>query len=411
MAKKIRVWDGSAWQDVAPSLPYTAIHSAQASMPATGVDGQVWLDTDGTLADTAFVPLSGGTMTGNLNTPSINSGGIVGRNFIINGGFDIWQRGTSFTGAGFTADRWHIHDGSNSVLIAKTADGISLSGTSSAFAAGNTFNGLEYRGIESQDIYNVLSSGPMTFSWKMKSTVNATIALRLDLFDSGGTRHSYTPLISVSQSSTFVKYSVVIPQNSIVTKRNNEQGFQPQFVFVESRPSFLGGSETTWNSPATKLVPQSINAFAGGNATFEISEVQLEKGSVSTSFDRRPFGQELALCQRYYYRAVPGISTYGLFEHFGVATSSTTIYSSLKLPVTMRTNPSSVDFSTLRTFGQTTGVYNAISNVTINAGGDGSTSPQLAMLLLTSTGLTTNAIYGFGANNSTSAYIGVSAEL
>lgn len=58
MAKKIRVWDGSAWQDVAPALPYTAIHSAQASMPATGVDGQVWLDTDGTLSDTAFVPLS-----------------------------------------------------------------------------------------------------------------------------------------------------------------------------------------------------------------------------------------------------------------------------------------------------------------------------------------------------------------
>ena len=77
MAKKIRVWDGTQWQDVAPSLPYTAIHSAQASMPATGVDGQVWLDTDGTLAGQDFVPLSGGTMTGNLNVPSINSGGIT----------------------------------------------------------------------------------------------------------------------------------------------------------------------------------------------------------------------------------------------------------------------------------------------------------------------------------------------
>lgn len=58
MAKKIRVWDGTQWQDVAPALPYTAVHSAQASMPSTGVDGQIWLDTDGTLSDTAFVPLS-----------------------------------------------------------------------------------------------------------------------------------------------------------------------------------------------------------------------------------------------------------------------------------------------------------------------------------------------------------------
>ena len=58
MAKKIRVWDGTQWQDVAPALPYTAVHSAQASMPSTGIDGQIWLDTDGTLSDTAFVPLS-----------------------------------------------------------------------------------------------------------------------------------------------------------------------------------------------------------------------------------------------------------------------------------------------------------------------------------------------------------------
>jgi len=52
MAKKIRVWDGSAWQDVAPALPYTAVHSAQASMPSTAVDGQIWLDTDASVPST-----------------------------------------------------------------------------------------------------------------------------------------------------------------------------------------------------------------------------------------------------------------------------------------------------------------------------------------------------------------------
>jgi len=123
MGKKIRVWDGTAWQDVSPSLPYTAIHSAQASMPATGVDGQVWLDTDGTLAGQDFVPLSGGTMTGNLNTPSINSGGITGRNYLINGGFDFWQRGTTWSGSGYSAaDRWYVSIAGTTTMTREDSD-------------------------------------------------------------------------------------------------------------------------------------------------------------------------------------------------------------------------------------------------------------------------------------------------
>ena len=71
MAKKIRVWDGSAWQDVAPALPYTAVHSAQASMPLTAVDGQIWLDTDASVPSTSVtrwykLPASGTTtLSGN----------------------------------------------------------------------------------------------------------------------------------------------------------------------------------------------------------------------------------------------------------------------------------------------------------------------------------------------------------
>lgn len=285
------------------------------------------------------------------NQKLVTTGNDVGKNYLINGDFSIWQRGTSFTGPGHVADRWHIHDGSASVVIAKTTDGISLSGTTAAFAAGNTFNGLEYRGIESQDIYGALVSGPMTFSWKMKSTVNTTIGLRLDLFDSSGTRHSYTPLISVSQSSTFIKYSVTIPQNSIITKRNTEQGFQPQFVFVETRSIYLGGSATSWNSPATLLVPQAINAFSGGNATFEIAEVQLEKGSIATPFGRRPIGQELALCQRYYNTSIAEGYTATNFPIMGTTGaggiiftcsqgSTNDIFGNIQYPVAMRSTPS-----------------------------------------------------------------------
>jgi hypothetical protein len=344
------------------------------------------------------------------NQKLVTTGNDIGKNYLINGDFSIWQRGTSFTGAGFTADRWHVHDGSASVVITKTADGISLSGTSSAFAAGNTFHGLEYRGIESQDIYNVLSSGPMTFSWKMKSTVNATIAIRMDLFDSNGTRHSYTPLISVSQSTTFVKYSVVIPQNSIVTKRNNEQGFQPQFVFVESRPSYLGGSATEWNSPATKLVPQLINAFAGGNATFEITEVQLEKGSVPTPFWRRPFGQELALCQRYYHR-VSG-TTYTPLTVGGYTQSTTDCAWWVPLPVSMRVAPTALEFSGSGAIAFRSGNNGSgytIGNLTI---GSSISTPTLARGGGSISSGTWVAFHsGYLEGNGGPCYLGFSAEL
>jgi hypothetical protein len=400
MGKKIRVWDGTAWQDVAPSLPYTAIHSAQASMPATGVDGQVWLDTDGTLAGQDFVPLSGGTMTGNLNTPSINSGPIVGRNRIINGDMGIWQRGTSFTGTAYdqlVADRFFT-----------TANSIgSLTTTREAFSVGSAPTAgyesqyfLRYSlaqtgsgGISNQ-IYTKIedarafSGQTVTFSfWAKASSAYSASAFIDRWYGSGGSAIDYNVVIGsgLSISTTWQRLTITATIPSLSGKTVGSSSF---LRVGFTTPSYATVVVDTWGW-------------------------QLEAGNQATPFHTATPNQqtELAACQRYYYRAVPGISTYGLFEHFGVATSSTTIYSSLKLPVTMRTNPSSVDFSTLRTFGQTTGVYNAISNVTINAGGDGSTSPQLAMLLLTSTGLTTNAIYGFGANNSTSAYIGVSAEL
>jgi hypothetical protein len=51
MGKIIRVWDGTAWQEVTPAIPYTSKHSAQSTMPIAPQDGEIWLDTDGTVVD------------------------------------------------------------------------------------------------------------------------------------------------------------------------------------------------------------------------------------------------------------------------------------------------------------------------------------------------------------------------
>jgi hypothetical protein len=96
MAKKIRVWDGSAWQDVSVALPYNAVHSAQASMPSTAVDGQIWLDTDGTLSDTEYIPKTLTSTTGDIiyassaNTPERLGIGTSGQVLGISSGVPSW---------------------------------------------------------------------------------------------------------------------------------------------------------------------------------------------------------------------------------------------------------------------------------------------------------------------------------
>jgi hypothetical protein len=379
-------------------------------IPASIVDAKGDLIV-GTAADTVQKRTVGADgsylVADSTQTTGLNWAGpsnISGKNFIINGALDIWQRGTSVsvtTTGQYTADRWiTFNDSATRTLSRQLTNDLT------------NLPNIQYC-ARFQRPASTSSTGRLVFGQGLETSMSIPLigkTVTLSFYARKGAD------FSGASNSIFA-----LIQTGTGTDQNIMVGYTGQVNLIATDVVLTN----TWQRFSyTATIPTSANEVgmqvgytpsgtAGAADYYEITGVQLEIGSVATPFSRAAgnIQAELAACQRYYYRAVPGISTYGLFEHFGVATSSTTIYSSLKLPVTMRTNPSSVDFSTLRTFGQTTGVYNSISNVTINTGGDGSTSPQLAMLLLTSTGLTTNAIYGFGANNSTSAYIGVSAEL
>jgi hypothetical protein len=76
MGKSIRVWDGTAWQDITPAIPYTSKHSAQSTMPVNPQDGEIWLDTDGTVVDiSAYAPPTiGSTLIPSGTTVSTISG-------------------------------------------------------------------------------------------------------------------------------------------------------------------------------------------------------------------------------------------------------------------------------------------------------------------------------------------------
>jgi hypothetical protein len=387
MAKKIRVWDGTAWQDVAPSLPYTAIHSAQASMPATGVDGQVWLDTDGTLSDTAFVPLSGGTMTGNLNTPSINSGPIVGRNNLLNGDFSVWQRGSSITGTSntnvFTADRWIVQSqGVNSSVSRQLLSPSEIPGYDSEFyirilnSSAGSANTLFMQRIE--DVRGMAGQN-ITVSFWAKASTSTTIFARADQdFGSGGSSRVANGGSGVSVSTTWERKIFTFPIASISGKTIGSSSYLDFFIY--------------WSNTSAQTV--------------DLWGIQIEQGNQATIFHNATPNQqtELAACQRYYYR-MNADTIYTVFG-LGPAESSAFIIFSVPIPVQMRVSPTSLDTSNVRAYS--TSGWILPSALSLNSGESSKHYPSITADV---TGATADKLYRLMAFGTTSAYVGFSAEL
>jgi hypothetical protein len=263
---------------------------------------------DGTLGITT--PMYNGSIAANAVTPSVSM-----KNRVINGDMRIDQRnaGASFTPANgqYCLDRWKC--GLNNALAASEYTVIQSSTAPAGFsnsllitsAAAHTVQADDYSTINySIEGFNFADFGwgtanakTITLSFQIRCSLTGTFA---GWIQNANVDRSYPFTFTINAANTFESKSVTIPGDTIGTWVGATNGVGALFGFNLGTGSNRHGTANSWNASNARSVSGAVNLIATNGATMYITGVQLEAGSTATSFDYRPYGTELALCQRYF---------------------------------------------------------------------------------------------------------------
>ena len=301
----------------------------------------------------AITVANDGTCTANITNKS-------NRNLIINGAMQVAQRGTSSTVAeGYgSCDRFKSNNANNDEAPTQSQVDVAAGTTPYTLGFRKAFrmtNGNQTGGAGSNDrvciIYNVegqdmaksgwnytSASSFITLSFWVKSSVAQNFFVQLRARD--GTEQGFTFETGSLSANTWTKVTKTIPGNSNLTFDNdNTAGLLIEWNVFRGTDKTASMSLDTWAAfnGSIRTPDQTSTWYTTNDATFEITGVQFEVGSVATDFEHKSFAQELALCQRYYYRHAEGA------DHVPIGMSSaftdTVHIGIVHFPCKMRANP------------------------------------------------------------------------
>jgi hypothetical protein len=316
---------------------------------------------------------AGNTTTINGATPTAYN--TMGKNRIINGAMEIDQRNagasvTPTTNVTYTLDRWAMTLSQSSKYSVQQQTSVVPVGFTNAmkFTSLSSYSvGAEVFGFRQMiEGYNVpdlnwgtANAKSITLSFYVYSSLTGTFGGAL--LNSAENR-SYPFEYTISSANTWEQKTVTIAGDTSGTwVTNNGTGIQLHFSLGVG--SSLSGTAGAWAGTNYYSATGATSVVGTSGATFYITGVQLEAGSVATEFERRPYGTELALCQRYFYYYDVQVDSE---TARGVAQSSTTVFYNFNVPVPLRTTPTVVfaGYTGLRQRGG--GVNNSTTSLTIN---------------------------------------------
>lgn len=340
------------------------------------------------------------------------------RNRIINGAMMIDQRnaGASGTAGGYTVDRWYyLSSQASKGTWQQNAGSVTppvgfknyLGFTSSSaysVVSGDYFNFFQkIEGFNVSDLdWGTANAKPVTLSFKVYSSLTGTFGGSLT---NSASSRSYPFTYTISSANTWTDISVTIAGDTTGTwLTNSSTGIQISFGLGAG--STYSGTAGAWASAQYLSATGATSVVGTNGATFYITGVQLEKGSTATPFDYRPYGTELALCQRYLPSFISSSTSDVL--GFGYSTNTTDVIVGYKLPVTARVQPTGVTVSSASHFVVATG-----------SGGTASASAasfimgnqDVAMMLFTRTGLTGGQGSYVAANSASAKLLFTGCEL
>jgi hypothetical protein len=314
----------------------------------------------------------------------------AGKNAVINGAFNVWQRGTTFTNPAieaYFADRFYYvtNNSGGSVTLTRqpfTGTDIPVAGAQYYFrnvGASPTGQAYSLFGTKIENV-QTFANQTVTISFYAKADASRTTTPTIyQVFGSGGSALTTTAGSAITLTTSWARYT---------------QTF--------SVPSISGKTIGTSSYLQVEFSQPTNTSY-----TTEFYGIQIEAGSVATPFQTATgtIQGELSACQRYYYRQTAG-AAFGIMGS-GISYSTTGAMLMSTFPVQMRITPASVDFSTISVSDNK--YYDpAITSAVLQ----GATTPYVGVIDATvASGLTANAPVFLRANNSASAYIAFNAEL